>query len=223
MSEYQSLRWDLDDGVLTVTMNRPDRLNALDTAAMNELTHAFTRADRDDAVRAVIVTWAGQAFCAGGDLSPRGATFDAVAQRRATSAKDHIETGGPLAMSVFTSRKPFIAALNGAAAGVGARRHRRPAPGAGHRLRGVLAVPARPRHPAAAGDGPAAAGRGEPARPGRRLRAAGAGPGGQVTGRDGGQAAAVLADRGPDGGQDEYVFHWFPSSHVSRQPLAARV
>jgi enoyl-CoA hydratase/carnithine racemase len=120
MSEYGSLSWDLDDdGVLIVTLNRPDRLNALDTAAMNELARVFSRADRDDAVRAVIVTGAGRAFCAGGDLSPRGATFDAVAQGRASSERDHVETGGPLAMSIFTNRKPFIAALNGAAVGIG--------------------------------------------------------------------------------------------------------
>jgi enoyl-CoA hydratase/carnithine racemase len=120
LSEYRSLSWDLgDDGILVVTIDRAERLNALDTAGMSELTHVFTRADRDDAVRAVIVTGAGRAFCAGGDLSPRGATFDAVAEGRATSQEDHVETGGPLAMSVFTNRKPFIAALNGAAVGIG--------------------------------------------------------------------------------------------------------
>jgi enoyl-CoA hydratase/carnithine racemase len=120
VGEYHSLEYDLDDeGVLLITLNQPERRNAVDTAAMNELTHVFTRADGDDAVRVVIVTGAGRAFCAGGDLSPRGATFDAVAEGRATSAGDHVETGGPLAMSVFTSRKPFIAALNGAAVGIG--------------------------------------------------------------------------------------------------------
>ncbi|HEY1968631.1 MAG TPA: enoyl-CoA hydratase-related protein [Pseudonocardia sp.] len=117
---YAALGWRLDpDGVLTVTINRPDRLNALDTSAMNELTHVFTRADRDDAVRVVIVTGAGRAFCAGGDLSAGPGTFDAVARGRADSAADHVETGGPLAMSVFTNRKPFIAAINGPAVGIG--------------------------------------------------------------------------------------------------------
>jgi enoyl-CoA hydratase/carnithine racemase len=117
---YRALAWELDsDGVLTVTINRPEKLNALDTAGMNELTHVFTRADRDDRVRVVVVTGAGRAFCAGGDLSGGSSTFDAAEHGRGTSAEDHLETGGPLAMSVFTNRKPFVAALNGAAVGVG--------------------------------------------------------------------------------------------------------
>jgi enoyl-CoA hydratase/carnithine racemase len=117
---YRAITWELDsDGLLTVTINRPEKLNALDTAAMNELTHVFTRADRDDRVRVVIVTGAGRAFCAGGDLSAGTGTFDAVAAGRASDAANHVETGGPLAMSVFTNRKPFVAALNGAAVGVG--------------------------------------------------------------------------------------------------------
>ncbi len=117
---YAALRWELDaEGILTVTIDRPDKLNALDTVAMNELTHVFTRADRDDRVRVVIVTGAGRAFCAGGDLSGGSSTFDAAAHGRGTSAEEHVETGGPLAMSVFTNRKPFVAALNGAAVGVG--------------------------------------------------------------------------------------------------------
>lgn len=117
---YKALRWDLDDdGILTVTIDRPEKLNAVDTAAMNELTHIFTRADRDDRVRVVIVTGAGRAFCAGGDLSSGTRTFDAVSEGRASGSQDHVETGGPLAMSVFGCRKPFIAALNGAAVGVG--------------------------------------------------------------------------------------------------------
>lgn len=120
MTSYKALRWDLDDdGILTVTIDRPEKLNAVDTAAMNELTHVFTRADRDDRVRVVIVTGAGRAFCAGGDLSSGTSTFDAVAEGRASGSGDHVETGGPLAMSLFRSRKPFIAALNGAAVGVG--------------------------------------------------------------------------------------------------------
>ncbi|MBA3743130.1 enoyl-CoA hydratase-related protein [Sporichthya sp.] len=116
---YAGLDWKLDDGILTVTIDRPECLNAIDTRTMNELTHVFARAHRDDAVRVVIVTGRGRAFCAGGDLRPGEATFDAVDQGRADSAADHVETGGPLAMSVFTNHKPFIAAINGPAVGIG--------------------------------------------------------------------------------------------------------
>jgi enoyl-CoA hydratase/carnithine racemase len=116
---YQGISWQLQSNVLTVTIERPEKRNAIDTATMNELTHVFTRADRDDQVRAVVVTGRGAYFCAGGDLSPGEATFDPIALERCKSYEDHVETGGPLAMSVFRSRKPFIAAINGAAVGVG--------------------------------------------------------------------------------------------------------
>jgi enoyl-CoA hydratase/carnithine racemase len=102
-----------------VTINRPDRLNAIDTQTMNELTNAFSRADVDDNVRVVVVTGEGRAFCAGGDLSTGAKTFDAVAMDRASSMDDNVETGGPMAMSVFRNRKPFIAAINGPAVGIG--------------------------------------------------------------------------------------------------------
>jgi enoyl-CoA hydratase/carnithine racemase len=116
---YQGISWELQSNVLIVTIERPERRNAIDTATMNELTHVFTCADRDDQVRAVVVTGRGPYFCAGGDLGPGEATFDAIALGRGKSYEDHVETGGPLAMSVFRSRKPFIAAINGAAVGIG--------------------------------------------------------------------------------------------------------
>jgi len=116
---YQGINWNLEDRVLLVSISREERRNAIDTATMNELTNVFTRADLDDEVRAVVVTGRGRYFCAGGDLAPAEATFDAVALGRATGAGDHVETGGPLAMSVFRSRKPIIAAINGAAVGIG--------------------------------------------------------------------------------------------------------
>jgi enoyl-CoA hydratase/carnithine racemase len=119
MIEYTGVRTSLDAHVLTVIIDRPEVRNAIDTLTMNELTNAFTRADHDDNVRAVVVTGTGDYFCAGGDLSPGDATFDATAMGRAKGAADHVETGGPLAMSVFRSRKPFIAAINGPAVGVG--------------------------------------------------------------------------------------------------------
>lgn len=117
--KYKGISWELRDRILIVTIDRVEKRNAIDTATMNELTHVFTRADADDAVRAVVVTGRGSFFCAGGDLSSGEATFDAVAEGRATSGQDHVETGGPLAMSVFRNRKPFIAAINGPAVGIG--------------------------------------------------------------------------------------------------------
>jgi enoyl-CoA hydratase/carnithine racemase len=117
--DYQGIVCRLDHGVLMVTINRPERLNAIDTLTMNELTNAFSRADTDDDVRVVIVTGEGRAFCAGGDLSTGAKTFDAVAMDRATSVEDNVETGGPMAMGVFRNRKPFIAAINGPAVGIG--------------------------------------------------------------------------------------------------------
>src|SRR6266436_6005824 len=85
------------DGIATVTINRPERRNAIDTAAMLELADAIRRADADDDVRVVVVTGAGTDFCAGGDLGPGAQTFDALDQGRSTSIDDHRETGGYIA------------------------------------------------------------------------------------------------------------------------------
>jgi enoyl-CoA hydratase/carnithine racemase len=117
--DYKGIDWSLSDRILLVSICRESRRNAIDTATMNELTNVFTRADLDDEVRALVVTGRGKYFCAGGDLAPGEATFDAVALGRSTAEDDHVETGGPLAMSVFRSRKPIIAAINGAAVGIG--------------------------------------------------------------------------------------------------------
>jgi enoyl-CoA hydratase/carnithine racemase len=119
MVAYSGIRTTLEGRILTIVIDRPAVRNAIDTQTMNELTHAFTRADRDDSVRVVVVTGSGDYFCAGGDLTPGDATFDAEAMGRARGAEDHVETGGPLAMSVFRSRKPFVAAINGPAVGIG--------------------------------------------------------------------------------------------------------
>src|SRR5690348_18144828 len=67
--EYQTIRWQLDAGILTLTLNRPDQLNAFTVPMMSALVHAFGRAREDDAVRAIVVTGAGRAFCAGMDLA----------------------------------------------------------------------------------------------------------------------------------------------------------
>ena len=107
------------DGIATVTINRPERRNAIDTAAMLELAEAIRRADADDDVRVVVVTGAGDNFCAGGDLAAGTRTFDAVDQGRATSIEDHRETGGYIAEALWDCRKISIAAINGPAVGIG--------------------------------------------------------------------------------------------------------
>jgi enoyl-CoA hydratase/carnithine racemase len=109
---------DLTDGILTLTLNRPDRLNAWTEKMAQELISAFDRSDADDEVRVVIVTGAGRAFCAGADLERGGETFD----WRARENRDEVprDNGGRFTLRVFQSLKPVIAAINGPAVGVGA-------------------------------------------------------------------------------------------------------
>jgi enoyl-CoA hydratase/carnithine racemase len=121
---FQTLLYDVSDGVATITLNRPDKLNAFNTAMRDELIAAFDATDADDAVRAVIVTGAGRAFCAGADLSAGGQTFDYArrndASREAARVGDVYRDGGGLVtLRIFRSLKPVIGAINGAAVGVG--------------------------------------------------------------------------------------------------------
>jgi enoyl-CoA hydratase/carnithine racemase len=109
---------DLTDNVLTITLNRPERLNAWTAQMGSELTEAFDRADADDEVRALIVTGAGRGFCAGADLASGGETFDYRKRERAGAAPR--DNGGQFTLRVFRSTKPVIAAINGPAVGVGA-------------------------------------------------------------------------------------------------------
>jgi enoyl-CoA hydratase/carnithine racemase len=106
----------LADGVLTITLNRPEVLNAFNLTLLRELLAALDAADTDDAVRAVILTGAGRAYCAGMDLSAGGATFD---NRERETIDEHRDGGGELALRLFDMKKPVIAAINGAATGVG--------------------------------------------------------------------------------------------------------
>ena len=115
---FETLLWDVADGVATITLNRPDRLNAVTTTMIAELLEAFDRADRDDDVRAVIVTGAGRAFCAGADLGGGGTTF-AGGPGRAERPEEHRDGGGLVTLRIFDMTKPVIAALNGAAVGFG--------------------------------------------------------------------------------------------------------
>ncbi len=112
----QTLATRLEDNVLTLTLSRPERLNAFTTRMQAELLAAFDEIDANDDVRAVVVTGAGRAFCAGADLGGGGATFDASAHE---ALDEHRDGGGLVALRIFECRKPVIAAINGPAVGVG--------------------------------------------------------------------------------------------------------
>ncbi|MGZ4740347.1 MAG: crotonase/enoyl-CoA hydratase family protein [Ilumatobacteraceae bacterium] len=117
--EYTQILYDVDDRIATITLNRPDKLNAFTTTMMRELIDAFGRVDSDDDVRAVIVTGAGRGFCAGADLSTGGATFAKGGSDEQTSAAVPRDGGGMVSLRIFECTKPVIAAINGAAVGVG--------------------------------------------------------------------------------------------------------
>jgi len=117
--DYTDIRYEVDEGIATVTLNRPGKLNAFTRAMRGELIDAFSRADADDGVRAVIVTGAGRAFCAGADLSAGSSTFD-YAKRDGLNEQTHRDGGGQVTLRIFEMKKPVIAAVNGPAVGIGA-------------------------------------------------------------------------------------------------------
>src|SRR3990170_3665239 len=127
--KYQTLDWRVDAGILTLTLNRPEQMNAFTVQMANELVDAFGRASEDDAVKAIVVTGAGRAFCAGMDLSVPGNVFGLDESVHPTMADMHEhlteapfqrgvrDTGGRVALSIFECKKPVIGAINGAAVG----------------------------------------------------------------------------------------------------------
>jgi enoyl-CoA hydratase/carnithine racemase len=113
---FETLLYDVADRVATVTLNRPDRLNAVNTTVIRELVEAFDRADGDDGVRAVIVTGAGRAFCAGADISGGSGAFQVWNDGTAPQKR---EASDSITLAIFNCLKPIVAAINGAAVGVG--------------------------------------------------------------------------------------------------------
>ena len=92
---FRELRYEVEDGVLTITLDRPAKLNALTRVMLDEMLQAFEQADADDAIRVIIVTGAGRAFCAGADLSAGARTFDAAARAAAGAARGEEAAAGP--------------------------------------------------------------------------------------------------------------------------------
>src|SRR5271157_5793449 len=118
MSGFEQISTGVRDNILTITLNRPARLNAWTPTMGRELIEAFDLADADDEVRVIIITGAGRGFCAGADLAGGGETFDY--RGRQTAGPIPRDNGGQFALRVFSCTKPVIAAINGAAVGVGA-------------------------------------------------------------------------------------------------------
>jgi len=131
MTDYQTVRWQVDAGILTLTLHRPEQLNAFTVEMSRELVDAFQRASEDDDVRAIVVTGSGRAFCAGMDLTTGGNVFGldpnlrpSVADMRERLDDPAIagarEPGGKLTLAIYECKKPVIAAINGPAVGIGA-------------------------------------------------------------------------------------------------------
>ena len=116
--QFEEILYEVEDHVLTITLNRPDRLNAFTGTMGQELIAAFDAADADDDVRAIVVTGAGRGFCAGADLERGGSTFDWT-ERQAAGEEVPRDGGGRISLRIFECVKPVIAAINGPAVGVG--------------------------------------------------------------------------------------------------------
>src|SRR5580698_7346144 len=121
---FETILYDVADGIATITLNRPDKLNAFTTQMMADMIAAFDLSDADDAVRVVIVTGAGRGFCAGADLSAGRRPFDRTGEQEPAREEGRVghvlrDGGGRLTLRIFESLKPVIAACNGPAVGVG--------------------------------------------------------------------------------------------------------
>ncbi len=117
--DFQDITYDVSEGIATITLNRPDKMNAFTGRMMYEIISALDLSDADDNVKAVIFTGAGRAFCAGADLSSGGETFSKGGSDIQTKQGVPRDGGGMVSLRIFNSVKPVIGAINGAAVGVG--------------------------------------------------------------------------------------------------------
>jgi enoyl-CoA hydratase/carnithine racemase len=117
--DFQDIIYEVSEGIATITLNRPDKMNAFTGRMMHEIISALDLSDADDNVKAVIFTGAGRAFCAGADLSSGGATFSKGGSDIQTKQGVPRDGGGMVSLRIFNSLKPVIGAINGAAVGVG--------------------------------------------------------------------------------------------------------
>ncbi len=116
---YSDILYAVEDGILTLTLNRPEKLNAFTAVMGKELLDALDRADADDEVRVIIMTGAGRGFCAGADLSRGRDTFNADKRPDARPSGKRRDGGGLVSLRIYDLKKPTIAAFNGPAVGVG--------------------------------------------------------------------------------------------------------
>ena len=116
---YTQVLYEVSDGILTITLNRPDQMNTFTPRMREELIDAFNKADEDDDVRVVIVTGTGRAFCAGADFGNAEETFDYGKRDATDTLETHRDNGGLVSLRIYDMKKPVIAALNGSAVGVG--------------------------------------------------------------------------------------------------------
>ena len=119
-AKYIEIIYEVSDNIATVTLHRPDKMNAFTGVMMNELLQVFDEIDADDNVRAVIVTGSGRAFCAGADLSHGAETFSDGKLSGQTPTAVRRDGGGMVTLRMFRCNKPIIGAINGAAVGIGA-------------------------------------------------------------------------------------------------------
>ena len=123
--KYEVIKYEVEDKILTITLNRPERLNAFNGHMQDELIHAFNEASEDDSVRVIIVTGSGRGFCAGADLGAGGNTFNREVRSNKGKKVDKEDPewirdgGGRVTLAIFECKKPIIAAINGPAVGVG--------------------------------------------------------------------------------------------------------